>query len=380
MVLKEAHLSATLAWSPFNAFLAAGTAADSIDVSFSSTPVLQVLAPNFRDGGKQLPALGSPGNVQDSFNRLSWGSLETTKMGVIAGGLNDGGVVLWDPDKLAHGTAKNGGDVPGALLSRLTKHTGAVKGVEFNQHSKNLLATGGADGELAIWDIVNPASPTLYPALKAGAGGQSPQPEIASLAWNKRVEWILATCSINGTATVWDLKKQKPVITLRDTAGRMRRCSAVAWNPDVATQLLVACAEDMSPTIQLWDLRNNSAPIKELLGHNKGVLSLSWSLHDTSLLLSSGRDGRTLLWDVPSGSVSGEIQTSQGFVVEVAWCPTVPGVFASASFGDVQHNLVSVDNLASFTASRTQESYDENFAAQSVSAGAPPPLLKAPTG
>jgi hypothetical protein len=45
------------------------------------------------------------------------------------------------------------------------------------------------------------------------------QPEISALAWNKRVEWILATCSVNGTATVWDLKKQKPVITLRDTAG-----------------------------------------------------------------------------------------------------------------------------------------------------------------
>ncbi len=49
----------------------------------------------------------------------------------------------------------------------------------------------------------------------------------------------------------------------------MRRCSSVAWNPEVATQLLVACADDLSPTIQLWDLRNNSAPIKELLGHNK---------------------------------------------------------------------------------------------------------------
>jgi hypothetical protein len=41
-----------------------------------------------------------------------------------------------------------------------------VRGVEFNQHSKNLLATGGVDGELCIWDIVNPSAPTLYPALK----------------------------------------------------------------------------------------------------------------------------------------------------------------------------------------------------------------------
>lgn len=75
----------------------------------------------------------------------------------------------------------------------------------------------------------------------------------------------------------------------------------------------------------------------------QGVLSLSWSLQDTSLLLSSGRDGRTLLWDVPTGSVSGELQAPQGFVTEVAWCPTVPGVFATASFGASQQNLVRLD-------------------------------------
>jgi hypothetical protein len=48
-------------------------------------------------------------------------------MGVVAGGLNDGGVVLWDPEKLAHGVATSQGDVPGAQLSRLSKHTGAVR-------------------------------------------------------------------------------------------------------------------------------------------------------------------------------------------------------------------------------------------------------------
>jgi len=50
---------------------------------------------------------------------------------------------------------------------------------------------------------------------------------------------------------------------------KMRRCSSLAWNPEVATQLLVACEDDLSPTLQMWDLRNSVAPLRELNGHDK---------------------------------------------------------------------------------------------------------------
>jgi hypothetical protein len=43
-----------------------------------------------------------------------------------------------------------------------------VRGLEFNAFSPNLLASGAADGELCIWDVANPAQPSLYPALKVG--------------------------------------------------------------------------------------------------------------------------------------------------------------------------------------------------------------------
>ena len=46
-------------------------------------------------------------------------------------------------------------------------HPEQVRGLEFNPFSPNLLATGGADGELCIWDVASPAQPSLYPAMKA---------------------------------------------------------------------------------------------------------------------------------------------------------------------------------------------------------------------
>ena len=44
----------------------------------------------------------------------------------------------------------------------------------------------------------------------------------------------------------------------------------------------------------LWDLRNARAPEKILTGHDKGVLSLSWCKKDPDLLLSSGKDNKTI--------------------------------------------------------------------------------------
>jgi hypothetical protein len=42
-----------------------------------------------------------------------------------------------------------------------------VRGLEFNASAVHLLASGGAEGGLCIWDVTNTASPTEYPALKA---------------------------------------------------------------------------------------------------------------------------------------------------------------------------------------------------------------------
>ena len=52
-------------------------------------------------------------------------------------------------------------------------------------------------------------------------------------------------------------------------ARRRKRCSVLQWNPEVATQLMVASDDDQSPSLQLWDLRNSVSPIREFHGHAK---------------------------------------------------------------------------------------------------------------
>ena len=60
--------------------------------------------------------------------------------------------------------------------------------------------------------------------------------------------------------------------------------------------------------LKLWDLRSStSCPVCELSGHSKGVLDLVWNSDDSSFVVSTGRDNKVLLWDLPSRSVLGDL-------------------------------------------------------------------------
>jgi protein transport protein SEC31 len=58
----------------------------------------------------------------------------------------------------------------------------------------------------------------LLPCLLSRAAPGA-QPELTHLAWNRKVQHILAACSAAGTVAVWDLKKQRPVISFKDPSG-----------------------------------------------------------------------------------------------------------------------------------------------------------------
>lgn len=76
-----------------------------------------------------------------------------------------------------------------------------------------------------------------------------------------------------------------------------RRCSVLQWNPDVATQLVVASEDDRTPTLQMWDLRNHHSPVKEFVGHVKVGRSNSshGSSHDSCVHKPCGTNGMSCI-------------------------------------------------------------------------------------
>ena len=129
----------------------------------------------------------------------------------------------------------------------------------------------------------------------------------------------------------------------------------------------VALDSDATPVLKLWDLRSStSCPVAELSGHSKGVLDLVWNTEDFSFVVSTGRDNKVLLWDLPSRSVLGDIAggeekaevprdaadffttaahaASATRKTQVVWHPFNPAVVATAASDGsiVLHNVEGV--------------------------------------
>jgi len=211
-----------------------------------------------------------------------------------------------------------------AFMSRTSKHSGAIKALQFNAFRSELLATVGAKGELFISDLNNVASPFRMGNAVARAD------DFDCLDWNKRTAHILATGSSGGTMTVWDVKNKRESLTLNNM-GR-KPVSAIAWDPVKTTRLITAIPNDTEPVILVWDLRNANAPEKVLRSHDGGVLSLSWCAQDSDLLLSCGKDNRNICWNPQTGESYGEFPVVTNWTFQTRWNPSNPGLTATASF------------------------------------------------
>ncbi|KAL1115908.1 hypothetical protein AAG570_006197 [Ranatra chinensis] len=214
-----------------------------------------------------------------------------------------------------------------SLVTRPSRHTGAVRALDFNSFQTNLLATGACESEIFIWDLNQMGSP-MTPGVK-------PQPyeDVVCLAWNKQVQHILAS-AFGSRCIVWDLRKNEPIIKLTDSTSRVR-WKDLAWHPDVPTQLCLASEDDTNPVIQLWDLRFATSPLRSLQGHTRGVLSLAWCSHDSDLMISCAKDNKILCWNPNSNDANGEmiceIPNTQQWIFEVDWCPRNPALVVSCS-------------------------------------------------
>ena len=189
---------------------------------------------------------------------------------------------------------------------------------------------------------------------------------------------ILATGGSGGFVTVWDLKTKKASLTLNNNR---KAVGAIAWDPNNATKLLTATPDDSSPVILLWDLRNSNAPERTLQGHDQGILSLSWCQQDSDLLLSCGKDNRTLLWNPQTGERLGEFPEVTNWTFQTRFNPHNPALSATASF-DGKISIQTLQNTNP-TASQTQvqgpvDGEDFFTKAQTQPQGASFSLKKAP--
>ncbi|BGP36159.1 protein transport protein S31 [Rhodotorula kratochvilovae] len=338
--------------------LATGTVAAAPDDAFAAPDHgLDLFAPFSASPTEPLARIPTTAR----FNRLAWGNWDAGGgMGTLAAGFDDGAVSLYDPSKLAAGQDP--------LLHQLASpHRSPVRGLDFSPAQKNLLASGAGNGEIFIWDLTSPSSP-----FSPGSRSRSLD-SITSLSWNPSVVHILASSSNSGMTVVWDLKTKREITALSYSGGGATGLgpggfgasggfggmgaaggmsaggghSVVRWHPENPTKLVTASEDDHAPFLLVWDLRNWKEPERVLRGHDKGILSLSFCPSDPDLLLSSGKDGRTLAWSLAAGAPVAEVAPAPAgsWTFDASFCPANPSFVATSSLDGTLgvHNLQSTN-------------------------------------
>ncbi|KPV77927.1 uncharacterized protein RHOBADRAFT_50455 [Rhodotorula graminis WP1] len=353
----------------------------------SSDSHLELFAPFSHN--PQDPVARIPSSTR--CHRIAWGqwdpsqgqhAADETNLGILATGAHSGAVTLYDPAKLVANQDP--------LLHELASpHRTPVRGLDFSPAQKNLLATGAANAEILIWDLTSPSSP-----FSPGSRSRSLD-SITSLAWNPSVVHILASSSNSGMTVVWDLKSKREITALSYTSqgatglgptgfggggggggsglgsggfggmgggAGLGGHSVVRWHPENPTKLVTASEDDHAPFLLVWDLRNWKEPERVLRGHDKGILSLEFCPSDPDLVLSSGKDGRTLTWSLSSAALGHEgpvaevsAATGANWTFDASWCPRNPGFIATSSLDgtlavhSLQATNAPVDDPASAT-------------------------------
>ncbi|KAK9306240.1 hypothetical protein QLX08_002977 [Tetragonisca angustula] len=368
MKIKELLKTVNVAWSPpaqHPILLAAGTAAQQLDASFNTSASLDLYSLNLQQPGYDLE-LKTTIASDHRFHKIIWGSYGNNPAGIIVGGCDYGIIKIYSAAKMLANDNNY-------LISQTDRHTGPVRALDFNPFQANLLATGATENEIYIWDIVNTNSP-----MTPGARSQ-PLEDVQYIAWNKQVQHILAS-TFSQRCTIWDLRKNEPIINLTDTNSKVR-WKVVQWHPDVATQLCLASEEDQAPIIELWDLRFATSPLKTLQNHQRGVLSIAWNLHDSDLLLSCAKDNRILCWNPNSDAANGEVicelaQTNQ-WNFDVSWCPRNPGLVVGTSF-DGHATVYSLLGGQQQMSIETSDKIVDSFPGMDPFTHAPPPVQTEP--
>jgi WD40 repeat protein len=155
-------------------------------------------------------------------------------------------------------------------------HTGQVWSVAFNQDA-SLLASGGDDRMVRIWDL-------------AGRRNTNGQPPVHVLAGHMQQVWsvrfspdskLLASGSLDRTIALWDVQQRK---RLRTVKGHSSTYSRIAFSPDGRT---IAGGQE-NGAIKFWDV--GTGQDKDFMrAHHAAVRCVAYS-PDGKLLASAGVD------------------------------------------------------------------------------------------
>lgn len=201
------------------------------------------------------------------------------------------------------------------LMRTLKPHTTPVITTVVDD-TGTLLATGGADGDVKVWDIRGgylthtfrghagvisalhffeasneEPEPMEKKNKKKRSGSNRQEDTITTNGHDGRAAFRLASGSEDGKTRIWDLAKRKSIATLDSHVSVVR---GLDYSPE--GNVLVSASRDKTAIV--WDARTWKS--KKVIPVLEGVEAVGF-LEGASLLYTGGETGRLRIWNVDAG-------------------------------------------------------------------------------
>lgn len=208
--------------------------------------------------------------------------------GLLASGSADGTVRLWSLHEAGHDQGRGAkGSLPSQPVAVLQADHDVVHDLTFSPDGR-LLARGGTDHLLRLWDMTQSHYPELVEARKTVQDEN--EDDIFAVAFSP--DGSKVACSGNRLLHLWDLHSDElPLILRQHTTWII----SLAFSPDGAT--LASGSADC--TVCLWDMARGA--LRAILrGHSEAVYKVVFS-PDGATVLSCSIDGKIKFWDSQTG-------------------------------------------------------------------------------